>query len=154
MEKIIFPFYYPPNAGGKPLVTQYDSTQSLFGQTNVDMNVCQWKPTLPIQPQTVVHSYQPVQPITPTAIPLVNTSIPLLKNQNIVHQPYQASSSTQYHQTLGPQTQNPSVNLQQHVSGIIYSQVGVPFYGMSQTKPSYTYQPNPTSTNLGYNIGR
>ena len=37
-----FPSYYPPYAGGKPLVTQYDSNQSTFGQTNVDMNVCQW----------------------------------------------------------------------------------------------------------------
>ena len=54
---------------------------------------------------------------------------------------------------LGPQTQNPLVNLQQPVSGIIYSQAGVPFYGMSQMQPGYTYQPNPTYTNLGYNIG-
>ena len=72
------PSYYHPYAGGQPLVTQYDITQSLFGQTNIDMNVFQWHPTLPIQPQTVVHSYQPVQPITPTSLPLVNTSIPLL----------------------------------------------------------------------------
>ena len=34
--------YYPPHAGGKPLVTQYDSTPSLFGQPNVEMNVYQW----------------------------------------------------------------------------------------------------------------
>ena len=54
---------------------------------------------------------------------------------------------------LGPQTQNPLVNLQQLVSGIIYSQVDVPFYGMSQTQPSYTYQMNPCYPNLGYNIG-
>ena len=70
------------------MVTQYDSTQSHFNHTNVDMNVCQWQPTLPIQPQTVVQSYQPIQPVTPTSIPLVNTSIPLLHNQNLVHQPY------------------------------------------------------------------
>ena len=101
----------------------------------------------------IVHSYQPVQSVTPTSLPLVNTSIPLLQNQNIVHQPYQAGSSTQYHQMLGPQTQNPLVNLQQPVSGIIYSQAGVPFYGVSQMQPGYTYQPNPTYTNLGYNIG-
>ena len=62
-------------------------------------------------------------------------------------------SSTQYHQILGQQTQNPLVNLQQPISGIIYSQVGLPFYWMSQTQPSYTYQPNPNYTNLGYNIG-
>ena len=105
-----FPSYYPPYAGGEPLVTQYDSTQSHFGQTNVDMNVCQWQPTLPIQPQMVVHSYQPVQYVTPTSLPLVNTYIRLLQNQNIVHQPYQVGSSTQYHQILGPQTQNPLVN--------------------------------------------
>ena len=145
-----FPSYYPPYAGGKPMVTQYDSNQSHFGQTNVEMNVFQWHPTLPIQPQTFVHSYQPV---TPTSLPLVNTSIPMLQNQNIVHQPYQVSSSTQYYQTLGPQTQNPLVNLQKPVSGIIYSQAGVPFYGVSQTQSGYTYQMNPTYTNLGYNIG-
>ena len=104
--------YYPPYVGGQPLATQYDSTQSLFGQTNVDMNVCQWQPTLPIQPQTVVHLYQPVQPITPTSLPLVNTSIPLLQNQNSVNQPYQVNYSIQYHQMLGPQTQNNLVNLQ------------------------------------------
>ena len=45
-----FSSYYPPYAGWKPMVTQYDSTQSHFGKTNVDMNVCQWHPTLPIQP--------------------------------------------------------------------------------------------------------
>ena len=50
--------YSPPYAGGKSLVTHYDSTPSHFGQPNVEMNVCQWHPTLPIQPQTVVHSYQ------------------------------------------------------------------------------------------------
>ena len=60
------------------MVAQYDSTQSYFGQTNVDMNVCQWHPTLPTQPQIIVQSYQPVQPITPTSLPLVNTSIPLI----------------------------------------------------------------------------
>ena len=70
------------------MVTQYDNSLSLFGQTNVDMNVFQWQPTMPIQPQTVVHSYQMVQYVTPTSLPLVNTSIPLLENQNIVHQPY------------------------------------------------------------------
>ena len=100
-----------------------------------------------------MHSYQPVQLVTPTSLPLVNTSLPLLQNQNIVHQPYQVSSSTQYHQMLGQQTQNPLVNLQQPISGIIYSQAGVPFYGMSQMQPSYAYQPNPTYNNLGYNIG-
>ena len=89
------------------------------------MNVFQWQPTLPIQPQMVVQSYQPIQPVTPTSLPLVNTSIPLLHNQKLVHQPYQVISSTQY--------QNPLVNLQQPVSGIIYSQAGPPFYGMSQT---------------------
>ena len=127
------------------MVTQYDNTQSHFGQTNVDMNVCQWQPTLPIQPQMVFQSYRPIQPVTPTSLPLVNASIPLLQNQNLVHQPYQVSSSTQY--------QNPFVNLQQPVLGIFYSQVGPPFYGMSQMQSGYTYQLNPTFTNLGYNIG-
>ena len=32
--------YYPPHAGGQPLVTHYDSILSLFGQPNVEMNVC------------------------------------------------------------------------------------------------------------------
>ena len=81
------------------MVSHYDSTLSLFGQSAA-MNVCQWQPTLPIQPQTVVHSYPLVQHVTPTSLPLVNPTLPL--NQNIVHQPYQASSSTQYHQMLGP----------------------------------------------------
>ena len=72
-----FSSYYPPHARGKPLVTQYDNTQSLFGQSNVETNVCQWQPTLPIQPQIVVQSYQPIQHVTPTSLPLVNTSIPL-----------------------------------------------------------------------------
>ena len=54
---------------------------------------------------------------------------------------------------LGPQTQNPLVNLQELVSGIIYSQVVPPFYGMSQPQLSYTYQMNPSHFNLGYNIG-
>ena len=93
--------YYPPHAGGQPLVTQYDSTPSLFGQPNVEMHVCQWQPTLPIQQQMVVHLYQLVQPVTPKSFPLVNTSLPLLQNQNVV-QPYQAGPSTQYHQMLGP----------------------------------------------------
>ena len=93
------------------MVTQYDSNPSLFGQSNVEMNVCQWQPTLPIQPQMVIHSYQPVQPVTPTSLPLVNTSLPLLQNQNLV-QPYQMGPSTQYPQMLGLQTPNPSVNLQ------------------------------------------
>ena len=101
----------------------------------------------------VFQSYQPIQPVTPTPIPLVNTSIPMLQHQNFVHQPYQVSSSTQYHQMLGPRTQNPLVNLQQPVSGIIYSQVYPPFYGMPQTQSGDTYQPNPTYTNLGYNLG-
>ena len=79
--------------------------------------------------------------------------LPLLQNQNVVHQPYQAGPSTQYHQMLGPQTQNSLVSLQQLVSGIIYSQAGVPFYGMSQTQPGYTYQLNPIYSNLGYSIG-
>ena len=135
------------------MVTQYDNTQSHFSQTNVDMNVCQWHPTLPIQPQILVQSYQPIQPVAPTSLPLVNTSTPLLQNQNLVHQPYQASSSTQYHQMLGQKTQNPLVNLQQPVSGIIYSQDVVPFYGVSQTQSRYKYQPNPTYNNLGYKIG-
>ena len=69
----------------------------------------------PIQPQTVIQSYQPVQPVTPTSLPLVNISLPLLHHKNVV-QPYQVGPSTQYHQMLGPQTPNPSVNLQQHVS--------------------------------------
>ena len=53
---------------------------------------------------------------------------------------------------LGPQTPNSLVNLQQPVSGIIYSQAGLPFYGISQLHPSYTYQWNPSYPNLGYNI--
>ena len=43
-----FPSYYSPHAGVQPLVTQYDSTQSLFGQPNFELNVCKWQPTLPI----------------------------------------------------------------------------------------------------------
>lgn len=35
-----FMSYYPPHAGGQPLVTHYDSTLSLFCQPNVEMNVC------------------------------------------------------------------------------------------------------------------
>ena len=54
---------------------------------------------------------------------------------------------------MGSQTPNPLINLQQPVSGIIYSQAGLPFYGMSQSQPGYTYQPNPSYPNLGYNIG-
>ena len=73
-----FPSYYTPHAGGQSMVTHFDSTPSFFGQLNVEMNVCQWQPTLPIQPQTVVHLYQLVQPIAPTSFPLVNTSLPLL----------------------------------------------------------------------------
>ena len=95
------------------------------------MNVFQWQPTLPIQPQTVVHSYQPVQPVAPTSTPLVNTSLPLLQTQTVVPQPSQAGPSTQYPQVLGPQAPTPSVGLQQPpVTGIIYSQVGIPYYGM------------------------
>ena len=90
------------------------------------MNVFQWHPTLPIQPQTVVHSYQPVQPVAPTSTPLVNTSLPLLQTQIFIQQPFQAGPSTQYPQVLGPQTPTPSACLQQPpVSGIIYSQVGL-----------------------------
>ena len=85
------------------------------------MNVYQWHPTPPIQPQTVVHSYQPVQPIAPTSTPLFNTSLPLLKTQIFVPQPFQVVPSTQYPQVLGPQTPTPSVGLQQPpVSRIIY----------------------------------
>ena len=73
-----FLYYYPPHAGGQPLVTHYDSNPSLFGQPKVEMNVFQWHPTLPIQPQMLIHSYQPVQPVTPTSFPLGNTSLPLL----------------------------------------------------------------------------
>ena len=58
--------YYPPHIGGQPLVTHFDSTPSFFGQPNVEINVFQCQPTLPIQPQKVVHSYQSVQPIAPT----------------------------------------------------------------------------------------
>ena len=101
----------------------------------------------------VVHSYQLVQPVTPTSFPLVNTSLPLLQNQNVVQKPYKESPSTQSPQILNPKTPNPLVNLQQIVSEIIYSQVGLPFYGMSQPQPGYTYQPNPIYPNLGYNIG-
>ena len=100
----------------------------------------------------VVHSYQPIQLVTPTSLPLVNTSLPLLQNQKVV-QPYQAGPSTRYPQILGLQTSNPSINLQQPVSRIIYSQAGLPFYGMSQPQPGYTYQTNPSYPNLGYNIG-
>ena len=115
------------------------------------MNVCQWQPTLHIQPQTVVHSYQPVQPVTPTSLPLVNTSLPLLHNPNILHQPYQSGPSTQSHKMLGPQNHNPLVNLQTLILRNIYSQADIPFYGMSQSQPNYTYQPNPSYYNLGYN---
>ena len=63
--------------------------------------------------------------------------------------------STQYPQFLGPQTPTPSVGLQQPpVSKIFHSQAGLPYYGMSQPQPGYTYpQPNPSYSNLGYNIG-
>ena len=61
------------------MVIHIDSTLSLFGHPNVRMNLCQWQPTLPIQTQTVVHSYQLFQPIAPTSIPLVNTLLPLLQ---------------------------------------------------------------------------
>ena len=101
----------------------------------------------------VVHSYQPVQPSTPTSFPLVNTSLPLLQNQNFVQKPFQAGPATQYPPVLGPQTPNSSVNLQQPISGIIYSQASLPFYGMSQPQCGYTYQPKPSYPNLGYNIG-
>ena len=43
--------------------------------------------------------------------------------------------------------------LTQPISGIIFSQVGLPFYGMSKAQPGYTYQLNPSYPNLGYNIG-
>ena len=69
------------------MFTHFDNTPFLFGHPNVGMNVCQWPPTLPIQPQMVVHSYQPVQPVAPTSIPLVNTYLPLLQTQTIVPQP-------------------------------------------------------------------
>ena len=80
----------------------------------------------------VVHSYQPVQPITPTSIPLLITSLPLLQNQTILKKPFHVGPSTQYPQVLGPQTPTPSVGLQQPpVSKIIYSQDGLPYYGIS-----------------------
>ena len=82
-----FPSYYPPNARGKPMVTHFDNTLLFFGQPNVEMNVCQWPPTLPIQPQMVVHSYQPIQTFSPTSIPLVNSYLPLLQTQNVVPKP-------------------------------------------------------------------
>ena len=102
-----------------------------------------------------LHSYQPVQPIAPTSIPLVDTSLPLLQNQTVVQHPFQAGPSTQCPQVLGPQTPTPSAGLQQpHVPRIIYSQVGLPYYGMSQPQPIYTYpQSNPIYPNLGYKIG-
>ena len=40
------------------------------------------------------------------------------------------------------------------VSGVIYSQAGLPYYGMSQPQPGYMYpQKNPSYPSLGYNIG-
>ena len=56
---------------------------------------------------------------------------------------------------MGPETPNPSVNFQRRpIPGIIYSQVGLPYYGMSQPQLGYTYpQLNPSYPNLGYNIG-
>ena len=54
---------------------------------------------------------------------------------------------------LSQHNPNPSINLQQPVTGLMYSQASQPFYGMSQSQPSYTYQPNPSYYNLGYNTG-
>ena len=95
-----------------------------------------------------------VQHVAPTSIPLVNTSLPRLQTQIVVKQPFQAGPSTQYPQVLGPQTPNPSANLQQPLPRIIYSQAGLPSYGIPQPQLGYTYpQPNPSYPNLGYNIG-
>ena len=43
-----FPSYYTPHDGGQPMVTHFDNNPSFFGQPNVEMNVFQWQPTLPI----------------------------------------------------------------------------------------------------------
>ena len=44
--------------------------------------------------------------------------------------------------------------LQQPISEIIYSQAGLPYYGMSQPQLGYTYlQPNPVYPSFGYNVG-
>lgn len=103
------------------MLTHFDSTLSFFGQPNVEMNVFQWQPTMPIQPQTVVNSYLPVQPVSPTSIPLVNTYLPLLQTQTVVQKPFQVGPSTQYPQLLGPHTPTPSANLQQQpIPRIIY----------------------------------
>ena len=91
------------------MVTHFDNTPLLFCHPNVGMNVCQWQPTLPIQPQKVVQSYQPVQLVAPTSTPLVNTSLPSLQVQNVVPQLFQAGPSTQCPQVLGPRTLTPLV---------------------------------------------
>ena len=61
------------------MFTHFDSTPSFYGHPNVGMIVCQWQPILLVQPQTVVHSYQPVQPVAPTSTPPVNTSLPFYR---------------------------------------------------------------------------
>ena len=76
------------------MVPNFDITLSLYGHPNVGMTICQWQPILSIQPQTIVHSYQPVQLVAPTSTPLVNTSLPLLQAQNFVPQMSQAGPST------------------------------------------------------------
>jgi len=93
-EEQYFPSFYTPHARGQPMVTHFDSTPFIFGHPNVRMNVCQWQHTLPFQPQTIVHSYQLVQPVVATLIPLVNTYLPLLQTQIFVPHSSQAGLST------------------------------------------------------------
>ena len=78
---------YPPYPRGP----SYGSIPQYSGQPGI--RVCQWKPTMPVQPR-LVYPTQPMQ--TMSAIPTtpVVTTVPQLQVQIVVSQPVQTRPST------------------------------------------------------------
>jgi len=67
------------------------------------MTICQWHPTMPVQPRLVYPS-QPIQPVSSIPTTPVVTTLPQSQAQLIISQPLQADPSTSYPKFLGLQT--------------------------------------------------
>ena len=96
---------YPPYSGGLPYgnIPQYSSQSGI--------RVCQWQPTMPVQPR-LVYPTQPIQTVLAIPTTPVVTTVPHSQVQTVVSQPVQTDPSTLQSQVSSQEVQVPLVVVQ------------------------------------------
>jgi len=118
---------YSPYSGGP----SYVNILQYSGQPRI--RVCQWQPTMPVQPR-LVYPTQPMQTLLAIPTTLVVTIVPQSQVQTVASQLVQTGPSTSQPQVSSQEVQVSQVVVQQPlISGVQQQlQVSIPLSGLTQ----------------------